>query len=53
VRVTDPAELSAALSAALRAERPSLVDVVTEAWQTPIGAHRDAVAQGATAGYGG
>jgi acetolactate synthase-1/2/3 large subunit len=53
VRVTDPAELSAALAAALHAERPSLVDVVTEAWQTPIGAHRDAVAQGATAGYGG
>jgi acetolactate synthase-1/2/3 large subunit len=53
VRVTDPAELDAALSAALRAERPSLVDVVTEAWQTPIGAHRDAITQGATAGYGG
>jgi acetolactate synthase-1/2/3 large subunit len=53
VRVTDPAELSAALAAALRAGRPSLVDVVTEAWQTPIGAHKDAVAQGATAGYGG
>jgi acetolactate synthase-1/2/3 large subunit len=53
VRVTDPAELSAALSAALRAERPSLVDVVTEAWQTPIGAHANAVAHGATAGYGG
>jgi acetolactate synthase-1/2/3 large subunit len=53
VRVTDPAELSAALAAALRSDRPSLVDVVTEAWETPIGAHRNAVAQGATTGYGG
>ena len=33
--------------------RPALVDVVTEVWQTPIGAHRNAVARGATAGYGG
>jgi acetolactate synthase I/II/III large subunit len=53
VRVTDPAELSAALASALRSDRPALVDVVTEAWETPIGAHRSAVAQGATAGYGG
>jgi acetolactate synthase-1/2/3 large subunit len=53
VRVADPAELGAALVAALRSDRPSLVDVVTEAWETPIGAHRSAVAQGATAGYGG
>jgi hypothetical protein len=29
------------------------VDVVTEVWQTPIGAHRNAVAQRTTAGYGG
>ena len=53
VRVTDPAEIGAALAAALRSDRPALVDVVTEAWETPIGAHKDAVAQGATAGYGG
>ncbi|MDQ2816260.1 MAG: thiamine pyrophosphate-dependent enzyme, partial [Actinomycetota bacterium] len=53
VRVTDPAELGAALTAALRSDRPALVDVVTEAWETPIGGHRDAIAQGATAGYGG
>ncbi|MBO0836214.1 MAG: thiamine pyrophosphate-binding protein [Actinobacteria bacterium] len=52
-RVTDPAGLSAALAAALGAGRPALVDVVTEAWETPIGAHRTAVAQGAAAGYGG
>ena len=53
VRVTDPAELGAALASALRSDRPALVDVVTEAWETPISAHRSAVAQGATAGYGG
>jgi acetolactate synthase I/II/III large subunit len=52
-RVTDPGELGAALAAALRSDRPALVDVVTEAWETPIGAHKSAVAQGATAGYGG
>jgi acetolactate synthase I/II/III large subunit len=53
VRVTNPAELDAALASALGHGRPALVDVVTEAWETPIGAHRSAVAQGATAGYGG
>jgi acetolactate synthase-1/2/3 large subunit len=52
-RVTDPGDLNATLAAALRSDRPALVDVVTEAWETPIGAHRRAVAQGATAGYGG
>jgi acetolactate synthase I/II/III large subunit len=53
VRVTRPAELGAALASALRSDGPALVDVVTEAWETPISAHRSAVAQGATAGYGG
>ena len=53
VRVTDPAELGGALASALHSDRPALVDVVTEMWETPIGAHRTAVAQGATAGYGG
>jgi acetolactate synthase I/II/III large subunit len=52
-RVTDPGDLYATLAAALRSNRPALVDVVTETWETPIGAHRRAVAQGATAGYGG
>jgi acetolactate synthase-1/2/3 large subunit len=53
VRVTDPAKLSTVLASALRSDRPALVDVVTEAFQTPIGAHRTAVAQGATTAYGG
>jgi acetolactate synthase I/II/III large subunit len=53
VRVTEPGQLGSALASALRSDRPALVDVVTDAWQTPIGAHRNAVAEGATAGYGG
>ena len=52
-RVTEPAGLAAALRDALAADGPALVDVVTEPWQTPITAHRRAVADGATAGYGG
>ena len=52
-RVADPAELGGVLAAALGSGRPALVDVVTEVWQTPIGAHRNAVAHGATTGYGG
>jgi thiamine pyrophosphate-dependent acetolactate synthase large subunit-like protein len=53
VRVAEPGQLGPALASALSSDRPSLVDVVTEAWQTPIGAHRNAVAEGAAAGYGG
>jgi len=54
-RVTEPGRLGAALRAALQAPGPALVDVVTEAWQTPITAHRRAVAGTgpATTGYGG
>lgn len=52
-RVTDPADVRTALASALSSRRPALIDVVTEAWQTPIGAHRTAVARGAAAGYGG
>jgi thiamine pyrophosphate-dependent acetolactate synthase large subunit-like protein len=48
-----PAELGAGLASALGHGRPALVDVVTEAWETPIGGRRSAVAQGATSGYGG
>jgi acetolactate synthase-1/2/3 large subunit len=41
-RVTEPARLAPALRAALSG-KPALLDVVTEAWQTPIRAHRQAV----------
>lgn len=53
LRVTGPAQLGSALASALASDGPALIDVVTDAWQTPIGAHRDAVARGASAGYGG
>ncbi len=43
-RVTEPDQLPAALRAAMTG-RPALLDVITEAWQTPIVAHRRAVAQ--------
>ncbi len=52
VRVTEPGDLAASLRTAVDSERPSLVDVVTDAWQTPIAAHRTAVEHGSTAGYG-
>jgi thiamine pyrophosphate-dependent acetolactate synthase large subunit-like protein len=66
-RVTEPARLGPALRAALTG-KPALLDVVTEAWQTPIRAHREAVQHAAgqaaagqaagpqpapTVGYGG
>jgi acetolactate synthase-1/2/3 large subunit len=54
-RITEPGRLAPALRAALTG-KPALLDVVTEAWQTPITAHRQAV-QGTepapAAGYGG
>ena len=58
-RVTEPGRLGPALRAALDAPGPALVDVVTQAWETPITAHRRAVQDGAPAstgaqpGYGG
>jgi acetolactate synthase-1/2/3 large subunit len=52
-RVTEPGQLAAALRSATDGAGPALVDVVTEVWQTPIGAHREAVEDGTAAGYGG
>ena len=52
-RVTEPACLAAALRTALGSPGPALLDVVTEPWQTPVTAHRDALRDGATTGYGG
>jgi acetolactate synthase I/II/III large subunit len=51
-RVSEPGRLAGALRDAL-AGPPALLDVVTDAWQTPIAAHRRAVAEAGTAGYGG
>jgi acetolactate synthase I/II/III large subunit len=52
-RVTEPGQLAAALRSAAEGPGPALVDVVTEVWQTPISAHREAVEDGTAAGYGG
>lgn len=52
-RVTEPARLAAALRAALGSPGPALLDVVTEPWQTPITAHRDALRDGTITRYGG
>ena len=51
-RVSEPGRLAGALHEAL-AGPPALLDVVTDAWQTPITAHREAVASAGPAGYGG
>ena len=53
MRVTEPGRLAATLRTACSAPGPALVDVVTEPWETPITAHRDAVRDGAATGYGG
>jgi acetolactate synthase-1/2/3 large subunit len=55
-RVSEPGQLAGALLGGL-AGPPALLDVVTDAWQTPISAHREAVTgdqpAAATPGYGG
>ena len=51
-RVSEPGRLAGALHDAL-AGPPALLDLVTDAWQTPITAHREAVATRSATGYGG
>jgi acetolactate synthase I/II/III large subunit len=51
-RVSEPGRLAGALRDAL-AGPPALLDVVTDAWQTPITGHREAVSSAGSAGYGG
>jgi acetolactate synthase-1/2/3 large subunit len=51
-RVTEPGQLAGALRTAWSAPGPALLDVVTEPWQTPITAHRDAVRDSAAPGPG-
>ncbi len=53
-RVTEPQDLAGVLRSALAATGPSLVDVVTDTWETPLAGHRRAVHErSAPAGYGG
>ena len=49
-RVAEPGHLAAALRTALGSPGPALLDVVTEPWQTPITAHRDALRDSAASG---
>jgi acetolactate synthase I/II/III large subunit len=52
-RVEDPADLDAALAQAHATEGPALVEVVSDAWQTPIAGHRRALTEASAAGsYG-
>jgi acetolactate synthase-1/2/3 large subunit len=52
-RVIDPKELKEKLATALKSPLPSLLDLVTETWETPVTGHRRALDGRANAGYGG
>jgi acetolactate synthase-1/2/3 large subunit len=52
-RIVDPLQLSSALKRALGGSKPTLLDVVTETWATPVSGHRRALERGTTADYGG
>ena len=49
LRVESPDDLEAAFAGPI--EIPTLVEVVTSVWETPIEAHRRAVTEGTDAGY--
>lgn len=51
VRVTEPEQLGAALDAAFAFHGPTVIDVITDEWETPIFAYRAAVEQRVGAGY--
>jgi acetolactate synthase-1/2/3 large subunit len=51
-RVDTPADLAPALESALSAQGPSLVDVVSSVWDTPVAAHREALEAGTRGAYG-
>ncbi len=52
-RVTNPGDLSAAMKRVLTSTKPSLLDVVTETWTTPVTGHKVALANKKSTGYGG
>jgi acetolactate synthase-1/2/3 large subunit len=52
-RVADPTQVRPMLARALSSGQPSLLDLVTESWTTPVTGHRRALARGTTTGYGG
>lgn len=52
-RVTLPSDLGAAVKRVLQSKKPSLLDVVTETWTTPVTGHKVALANKKSTGYGG
>lgn len=52
-RVVNPAELPDAMQRVLRSTRPSLIEIVTETWTTPVTGHKVALAHKKSTGYGG
>jgi acetolactate synthase-1/2/3 large subunit len=52
-RVHEPDQLRPTMLAALDSRQPSLLDLITETWTTPVAAHQRAVDSGTTTGYGG
>jgi acetolactate synthase-1/2/3 large subunit len=51
VRVSEPEELGTALERAFAHHGPTVIDIITDEWETPIFAYRAAVAQRVDAGY--
>ena len=52
-RVIDPSQLRTKLKESLESMQPSLLDIITETWATPLSGHRRALELGTTTGYGG
>ncbi len=52
-RVTNSGDLAAAMKRVLTSKKPSLLDVVTETWTTPVTGHKVALANKKSTGYGG
>ena len=52
-RVTNASDLGAAVKRVLESNKPSLLDIVTETWTTPVTGHKVALAKKKSTGYGG
>lgn len=52
-RVTKVDDLARAIKGALESKKPSLLDIITETWTTPVTGHKVALANKKTTGYGG
>lgn len=52
VRVDEPDDLKPALASALAADGPSLVEVLSSVWDTPVAAHEESLRAGTAGTYG-